>query len=409
MAIGPLDGVRVIELANFVAAPSGSAMMADMGADVIKIEAPGGDGWRGRPVFLGKPDDLESAGAGLSPIFNQDNRGKRSIVLDITTPAGASTAQLLIDSADVFLTNLLPKRRRRLGFDPDTLLNRNPQLIYVGVTGYGSSGPDADRPGFDYSAFWASSGIMSRLVPEDQPPPLSRPALGDHTTGLANLTATLAALRLRDQTGEGQVIELSLFSVGQWVNSSDIVASAVTGTEPPLHDREGPLNPLWNTYRCADGLWLLLTMLQPDLYWTRFCDALDKPDWPQRAQWSTAAGRATDTGQLTALISAEFITATRDQWCERLDREGIIFAPVSTVQEVVQREQTAAQQTIQQVDVAGALLPVVRVPFEIEGAEIRPRGPAPELGQHTEAVLLEAGLDWEQIIELRENGAFGEE
>jgi len=409
MAIGPLDGIRVIELANFVAAPSGSALMADMGADVVKIEAPTGDGWRGRPAFQGRPEDLANVGATLSPQFNLDNRGKRSMVLDITTDAGAAVARTLIDAADIFLTNLLPRRRQRLGFDPVTLHGRNPRLIYVGVTGYGPVGPDADRPGFDYSAFWASSGIMSRLVPPDQAPPLSRPALGDHTTGISNVAGALAALRLRDQTGLGQTVELSLFSVSHWVNGSDIVAAALTGEEPPLHDRDLPLNPLWNTYRCADGRWLLLTMLQPDLYWRRFCRAIGRPDFAERSEWADSMGRATDTKELTAAIGAEFAKASLREWCEWLDAQGIIFAPVSTVRGAIEREQTAAQATVQMVESNGLTMPVVRAPFVIEGATVAPRGLAPELGQHTEEVLLESGFTWVQITELRTAGAFGPE
>ncbi len=407
--MGPLDGIRVIEMANFVAAPAGGALMADMGADVIKIEPPTGDGWRGRPPRAGKPEDLGAPMPPVSPMFTMDNRGKRSVVLDITTAAGAETARRLIDAADVLLTNLLPARRLRLGFDPATLLARNPKLIYVGVTGYGPEGPDANRPGFDYSAFWAASGIMGKLVPEEFPPPLSRPALGDHTTGLANLTATLAALRLRDATGEGQVTELSLFTVGQWVNSADIVAAAVNQVEPGLHDRTRPLNPLWNTYQCEDGHWLMLTMLQPDAYWKRFCGAMGHPEWFQHEGWNSVKGRAEDTENLTRRIEARFATASRADWSHRLDANGIIYAPVSTVLEVVGREQTSVMQTLQPVEVAdGAMLPVVRGPFTITGADIRPRGRAPELGEHTETVLLEAGLDWNEISALREQGAFGE-
>ena len=395
MMPGPMDGVRVVELANFVAAPSGSALMADLGADVIKIEPPGGDGWRYRLAFAD----------GIGPQFNHDNRGKRSIVLDITTSAGAETARTLIGTADVLLTNLLPARRRRLGFDPDTLLAACPNLVYVGVTGYGADGPDADRPGFDYSAFWASSGVMGKLAPPDEPPPLARGAIGDHTTGVTNLAATLAALRLRDRNGKGQIVELSLFSVGQWFNSTDIVGAAVSGVEPAVHDRCRPFNPLWNTYRCADGHWLLLTMLQPDLYWARFCRAIGHPEWLERHEWASAQERASDSERLTAAIDAEFAGAGRAEWSARLDREGVIYAPVSTVLEVVERPQTLAQQTIQ--TPPGSRQPVVRTPFEIRGADLRPRGPAPELGRHTEEVLLELGLDWDQIAALRQQGAFG--
>jgi crotonobetainyl-CoA:carnitine CoA-transferase CaiB-like acyl-CoA transferase len=394
VGLGPMDGIRVLELANFVAAPSGSALMADLGADVIKIEPPGGDGWRYR-----------LAGGGMLPQFNHDNRGKRSVVLDITAPAGAEAARRLIGAADVLLTNLLPERRRRLGFDPELLLGRFPRLIYVGVTGYGPDGPDADRPGFDYSAFWASSGVMGKLVQPDEPPPLARGAIGDHTTGISNLAATLAALRLRDRTGRGQVVELSLFSVGQWFNSTDIVNAAVTGAEPVVHDRRRPFNPLWNTYQCGDGLWLMLTMLQPDLYWARFCRAMRHAEWLEQAEWAAAPARAVDSEHLTATIGEEFARASRSEWGGRLDQEGIIFAPVSTVLEVVGRPQTAAQRILQIPE--GSELPVVRAPFEIRGADIRPRGPAPELGQQTEEVLLEAGLDWEAIAALRAQGAFG--
>ena len=396
MMRGPMDGLRVVELANFVAAPSGSALMADLGADVIKIEPPGGDGWRYRLAPAGE----------LQPHFNHDNRGKRSVVLDITTSAGADAARRLIGTADVLLTNLLPARRRRLGFDPDAMLANYPRLIFVGVTGYGPDGPDADRPGFDYSAFWASSGVMGKLAPPEEPPPLARGAIGDHTTGMTNLAATLAALRLRDQTGRGQIVELSLFSVGQWFNSTDIVNAAVTGIEPAVHDRRRPFNPLWNTYRCADGAWLLLTMLQPDLYWARFCQALGHPEWLGNPEWSNTQARAADRERLTAAIGEAFASAGRPQWSVRLDREGVIFAPVSTVLEVVERPQTADQRMIQVPE--GTNLPVVRTPFEIRGANTRPRGPAPELGQQTETVLLEVGFDWEQIAELRVQGAFGQ-
>jgi crotonobetainyl-CoA:carnitine CoA-transferase CaiB-like acyl-CoA transferase len=395
--VAPLDGVRVVELANFVAAPAGGALMADLGADVIKIEPPTGDAWRVRALT---PDKMWF-------IFNHDNRGKRSIVLDVTAPAGAEAARRLIDGADVFLTNLLPHRRARLGFDAAVLHARNPRLIYVGVTGYGPDGPDADRPGFDYSAFWASSGIMGRLVPEDQPPPLSRGALGDHTTGLSNLTATLAALRLRDMTGEGQTVELSLFSVGAWVNSLDILSAAHTGVEPGLHDREHPANPLWNTYRCADGRWLMLTMLQPDLYWERFCAAIDRGDWLAEERWQSTAGRAADTERLTIAIGKVFASATLGEWGKRLDALALIWAPVSTVRETATREQMAAQGLIQQVEVHGEPMPVMRGPFAMHGAAMGPRGRAPDLGEHSEAILREAGYDDAGIAALRAQGAFG--
>ena len=201
---GPLTGVKVLEVANWLAAPSGCALLADSGADVVKVEPPGGDALRGY---------LYNA-AGLQPAVNYPfelcNRGKRGITLDLARPAARNVIYDLVKQADIFVTNLLPRRRERYGVTYEELLPHRPDLIYVSVTGYGSTGPDRDRPGYDYAAFWARSGIMGLLGEPDDPPPPQRPAMGDHTTSLLMAGSVAMALLHRGRTGHGQMVDLSL-------------------------------------------------------------------------------------------------------------------------------------------------------------------------------------------------------
>ncbi|HEX6031371.1 MAG TPA: CoA transferase, partial [Tepidiformaceae bacterium] len=199
----PLEGIRVVEVANYVAAPSVGALMADLGADVIKVEPPGGEVMRGV---------LNAAGEvpGVNFLFELENRGKRSVIVDLNSARGPEVVHRLLDNGDILLTNLIASRQAKYGLSADEVRGRHPRVIHVSVTGYGTNGPDAGRPGFDYSAFWARSGIMGLVGHPGQPPVLSRVAQGDHTTGMNALAATLAALRVRDQTGEGQVVEVTL-------------------------------------------------------------------------------------------------------------------------------------------------------------------------------------------------------
>ena len=258
----PLEGIRVVEVANYLAAPSAGALMADMGADVIKVEPPGGDVYRAFELAsLGYDHDFATNYA-----FELDNRGKRSITVDLEAPGGPALVRRLAAGADVFLTNLIQRRRERFALTIEELQAANPSLIYASFSGYGTEGPDADRAGFDYAAFWARSGLMSLLGDPGAPPPLCRAGQGDHTTALNLLAAILAALRLRDQSGEGQVVDVTLLGTGLWTIGTDLAAALQAGHQPPRHDRERPPNALWNSYRCADGRWLLLVMLQPDRY-----------------------------------------------------------------------------------------------------------------------------------------------
>ena len=260
MPTAPLAGIRVVELASFVAAPAAGALLADLGAEVIKVEVPWGEMYRHAvPRLAGFRSDF-----GLAPHFHMDNRGKRSVVLDLALPQAAQALRQLVDRADVLLTNVLPARLAGSSSTPPTCARGGPSSSSRG-SGFRPIGPEADAPAFDYSSYWARTGFMDTLHEPDAPPAFQRPGMGDHTASLALVTGILAALRQRDR-GEGgqrvgQVIDVSLQHIGFYVTGNDTANTLVTGETPPRHDRRAARNPLWNHYPTRDGRWLFLVML----------------------------------------------------------------------------------------------------------------------------------------------------
>ena len=266
MTIRPLEGVRVIELATWVAAPSATAIMADLGADVVKLEPPGGDAWR----YGGA---MKVPGGKWSTPFELDNRGKRSVTIDLEHEDGPALVKRLCASADIFVTNLTAARQQRYGLTAAQVHEVAPRVVHASFTAYGLDGPDAERAGFDNAAFWARTGIMSIVGQPGTPPDMFRGGQGDHTAGLALFGAALAALRERDRSGKGQVVDASLFAAGIWTIASDYSRSLITGDQPDFRDRTAMPNPLANTYQCGDGRWLALVMPQSDRYWPALCAA----------------------------------------------------------------------------------------------------------------------------------------
>ncbi len=398
----PLDGVRVIECANYVAGPAIGALMADLGADVIKVEPPGGDVMRGVNV---------SVNGGPSPInyrFELENRGKRSVVIALDRPGGPDLVHDLIAGADVFLTNLIAPRLAKFGLLPADVLARHPRAIHVSVTGYGLTGPDAARPGFDYSAFWSRSGIMSLVGHPGAPPVLSRVAQGDHTTGMNGLAATLAALRLRDMTGEGQVVELSLQRTGVYTIATDFAQALIDGNQPPLFDRSAPPNPMHNTYQAADGRWIMLVHMTPDPYWPKLCAALERPDWAANDEYATLRGRQAHGAALAAEVERIFALHDSSHWYAALDHHGLIWAPMAQLPDVIADPQLAEHEMFPALDYpGGAQYRTVGTPFVIHGANLGPRAAAPTLGDATSEILREYGLDEERIAGLAADGVFG--
>jgi len=400
---GALDGVRVLELGIWVAVPSAAAVLADWGARVVKIEPPEGDPLRGLAATGLVPYQPD-----VNPAFQLDNRGKRSVTLDLRRPEGREVAHALVRRSDVFLTNLRRQKLAALGMDCATLRGVHPRLVYAGLTGYGTEGPERERAAFDYAAFWARAGIMGSLGEPEGPPPTQRPGMGDHMTGLGLAGAIAAALFARERSGIGQEIGMSLFGSGIWMLASDIQAAITTGYCHTPGGRRAAPNPLFNFYRTSDGRWLHLVMLQPDRHWRAFCRAVGREDLVDDPRFASAPVRFQHCRELIAILDPLFAARPLAEWAEVLDGADCYWGKVQTVEEVSHDAQAEAIGAFADTALPdGRPLRIVKSPVAFGATPSAVAGPAPELGQHTEEVLLEAGFGWEDIARLKDSGALG--
>ena len=304
--VAPLQGVRVVEVANWMAGPGAAALMADMGADVVKVEPLRGDAMR----LATRQPTMPEGVAPLDASFQLDNRGKRGVAVALNRPEGAHLVRRLALGADVFICNLMTARQAKYGLDADTLLAANPRLVHATLTGYGLGGPDAKRPGYDLTAFFGRGAVLHAMAePENPAPPRLRPAQGDHTAALALLASILAALRLVESTGSGQRLDVSLLGAAAWTMSTDLAATLVDGENPPQGGRKNRPHALHGGFRCSDGRWVLLFMPEPH-WWPRFCAAVQRPDWAADPRFESYAGRAQHMPELTVLMDDVLATRT---------------------------------------------------------------------------------------------------
>jgi crotonobetainyl-CoA:carnitine CoA-transferase CaiB-like acyl-CoA transferase len=400
--VAPMSDVRVVELTNWMAAPSTGAILADMGADVIKVEPLGGDVVRG---MVRQPKVPEGAPR-IDYSFTVDNRGKRSVAVAIDRPEGADVVRRLVRDADVFLCNLLPHRQQRYGLDPDALFGVRPSLVHATLTGYGLGGPDEQRPGFDVTTFFGRGAITDAMTEPDGVAPSPRPAQGDHTTGLALLAAILAALRLVERTGEGQIVDVSLLATAAWTMATDLSATLIDGRQPSKRDRRHLIAPLANRFRCGDDRWMILNMLEPR-WWPRFCDAVGQPAWIEDLRFATPKDRFDNMPELTDLIDELFAAKPMAEWAEIFDTAGLIWGPASTIAELAEDPQAAAIGLFPEVAHPSGSFRTVAAPLQIRGADIHPRGPAPDIGAHTAEVLESSGLTRGEVAALAAAGVVG--
>jgi crotonobetainyl-CoA:carnitine CoA-transferase CaiB-like acyl-CoA transferase len=395
----PLEGIRVVEIAHYVAVPAAGALLADLGADVIKIELPprGEIYRRSRPKFAGYKSEFPEG-----PGFHMDNRGKRSIVLDLTRGDMRDALLRVIDGADVVITNLLPARRRKYGVDHESLLARKPSLIVAAINGYGLGGAEADRPAFDYAAYWARSGMMDLMHDEGVPPSMLRPGVGDHAAASNLVCGILAALRLRDATGAGRYVEVSLLQTGLYILGCDLAMALVTREPIARHDRRKAPNPLWNSYEVAGGRWIMLVMIDAQRYWAPLCEALERPDLRDDPRFAEPFVRTANAPALIAELEREFARFPLEVWSPRLDASGLIWAPVRRIEEVIDDPQARAMGYFGELehDEAGRF-ETVATPFRIEGVPLGGGRAAPEVDADAEVVLREAGLSRAEIEKLR--------
>ena len=394
------EGVRILELAQWVFVPSATALLADLGADVVKVEDPKtGDPARG----------LHTQGIGINlgtvdPRIEQNNRGKRSVGIDIKQTSGRETLLRLVEGADVFVTSFRPASLARLGLSVQALRERNSGLIYARGHGVGVRGPGANRPSYDATAFWARGGVGHTVAPPDFGEALAqRPAFGDHTSAMNLAFGIASALFRRAASGEPSVVDVSLLSTAMWVLSADIVSCGNRDYDPHTAYR-GPANPLVRAYETSDGRQLSFVMLQPDRYWAPFCRGIGRADLLDDPRFADSAKRRENAAALVEILCAEFAARPYAEWCERLENLDIPWAPVQSAREVRDDPQARANGYLATLEAAdGSRYELVGNPCQFD--EGTPElGPAPEVGAHTEEVLLEMGMSWEGIAELKKSG-----
>jgi crotonobetainyl-CoA:carnitine CoA-transferase CaiB-like acyl-CoA transferase len=397
---GAFDGLRVIELAQWVFVPVAGALLADWGADVIRIERLEGDPYRGLAT---QGIGTDRAGVNLSMALA--NRGKRSVALNLRHENGLAVLHELLASADVFLTSLRPGALSRLGLDADALRDRYPGLIYARGHGFGMRGPDSNQPGYDSSAFWARGGVGHILTPPDRDYPISqRGAMGDRNGAMALAFGIATALLKRTKTGVGSVVDVSLLATAMWTLSSDLLAVLNGGEAAPMGGRGPLVNPLVGNYRTKDGRHVQLMFLQGDRYWAEFCRVVGREDLIDDPRFADLAARRANGESCVAELDAVFALHTLAEWKELLAKLDAPWAPVQSVREVIGDPQVVANGYVGEVrldDGQEYRLPVVPVQLDEQGPALRR---APEHGEHTEAVLAELGYDWDRISELAEAG-----
>jgi crotonobetainyl-CoA:carnitine CoA-transferase CaiB-like acyl-CoA transferase len=400
----PLEDVRVIEVDNWMAAPSAAAILADLGADVVKVEPLGGDPMRS----ISRPAKIDGPFKGYDFQFDVDNRGKRSIAVALDTEAGAAVVRRLCENADIFVCNLLTERQKRFGLNPDRLFEVNPALVHATLTGYGTEGPEAWRPGYDVTAFFGRSGLYDAMREGAEGiVPMARPAQGDHTTGLALSTAILAALRLAERSGEGQAIETSLYSAAVWSQASDYAVTAVDRAPVRRRARHQQIIITANRFPCGDGKWVVFNM-PGDAAWPQVCEAIGLGELLSDDRLQTTKGRFHNMEELIVKFDAALATRGRDEWGEVFDSHKLIWGPVLGLHEVVQDPQAEAMGFFPEIQhPEHGSYRSVAIPMRFANADVGPKGPAPTIGQHTQAVLTDAGFGADEITSLINSGAIG--
>ena len=380
-----LKGLKVIDFSAYIAGPGAACILGDWGAEVIKVERPGGDSMR--HVFGDLKSDL-----GANPIFDLDNRGKRGIVLDITQPEGREALAKLAEGADVFLTNVRPVSLKRYGLDDATLRAANARLVYAVITGYGLEGPEAHKPGFDVTAFWARAGVANMMAPKGTEPFMLRTGFGDHTTSLATVSAILAALYEREKTGVGRLVQTSLLATGIWTVSSDLAVQLKFGRLASNRPRNNPVNAMSNFYRSSDDRWFIHNPRGSSGGWEKFCAVAGCPDLVTDERFATGKARRENARPLTEAFDAAFSALPFDEIARRLDEADLVWSAVQTPADVAADPQAAAAGAFIDVeDGQGGTFRSPAAPARFPGADATVRPRAPKLGEHTREVLAELG------------------
>ena len=397
-----LNGIRVVDLTTYAAAPGAGRMMADWGADVIKVETLGGDPMRNFGDQMGVPTATDE-----NPIWELENGNKRGIALDLKNPKGKEAMLKLLSTADVFITNVRLGSLKKMGLDYATLAAQFPKLVWGHVSGYGIYGEEAARPGYDVVSYWARGGSLVDISPVGHPPITAPYGVGDHTASLVLLCGVLGALNKVRTTGQGEKVVVSLYGTAVWVNSL-MVISAQYGDQWPK-DRYQPSSPLGTTYQCKDGEWITLTIIAYERYWKAFCEAMELPEEvinDERFNTLLAAKKPENSDALCHLLEDTFAKKDRAYWAQRLSAADIAFEQSAHYGDVAGDAQAQANHYVIPFEMQSGksfMLPMSPVQFSVN--EALDSAHAPQLGEHTDEVLHDAGYSDEEIAAMREEKA----
>lgn len=399
-----MSGIRVVEVAAWTYVPVAGAVLAEWGADVIKIEHPEtGDPQRG----LAAMGLVPTGPGGVAHMVELPNRGKRSVGLDLKSPEGRDLLLQMVARADVFLTNFRPQARRKLRIDVDDIRAVNPNIIYARGSGHGQRGPEAERGGYDGCTFWGRGGPADIISnPDDYPISQPGPAFGDVIGGLTIAGGVSAALFHRQRTGEALVVDNSLLATSMWATSATSLAAGLFGfSRMPRGNRRAVPNPIVNTYRTSDRRYLSFVMLESDRYWADLVDKIGHPELADDPRFSDAASRAAHSEECVDMLDEIFASRPFAEWKEILLGVDGVWAPVQTAAEVLEDPQSLANGYVREVVAAsGTTYRIVPSPLQFD-EEPPDLTPAPEHGQHTDEVLGELGLSMDEILDLKVKGA----
>ena len=392
------SGLKVVDLASFIAGPSAAVILSDFGADVIKVEPPTGDLWR----LVYKVPPLPHARDNYP--WHLNNRNKRGMAVDLKSPHAVKILERLVRWADVMIVNTPHRGRKHLKLEYDDVAAWNPRLIYADLTGYGEHGPDADLPGFDITAYWARGGLLSLTRDAGAPPTLPVAGSGDHATAVSIYSAIVTALYRRERTGKGSYVTTSLLAEGVWACGVMIQAALCNATFYPLHDRTNPPSMFMNVYRASDDSWFLLVLEHSR--WPALAKGIGRPDLLADPRFDDPAKQAANAAQLTAILDEVFGTQPMAHWHEVFERANITFGRVQTPAEVIKDPQLQENDIVVPLEGAGrAVTSTISSPIQMRGVTKVSARRGPELGEHTDEVLKELGFEATEIDALRANGA----
>ncbi|HXD30217.1 MAG TPA: CoA transferase [Pyrinomonadaceae bacterium] len=394
------SGLKVVDLASFVAAPGAAVILSDFGADVIKVEPPTGDFWRhGHKV---PPQPL----ANEPYQFHLNNRNKRGMTLDLKSPGAQEVLERLVKWADVFIVNTPHPARKKLKLEYEDVVQWNPRLIYADLTGFGDKGPDADLPGFDITSYWARSGLLSLTRDAGNPPTWPVGGSGDNATAVGLYSAIVTALYRRERTGKGSAVTTSLLAEGVWSASVSIQAALSGAKFYGLHDRNNPANAALNVYRAADGTWFVVLVGAEKF--AAVANAIGRPDLLTDPRFSDPAQLAINRPQLTAILDEVFASQPIQHWYEVFSGLHVTFGAVRGPQEVINDPQLRANDIIVPLEGAGdKLTSTISSPIQVEGVTKEPARRAPKLGEHNQEILRELGFDSKQVDGFVASGVLG--